>query len=62
MIAVMDNNNGTQIISSFTPTGNFPIDDRFVVDTIEDRDNIKNVYDGLITYVKSNNTYYQYYQ
>lgn len=60
MISIMNNGNSIQTISSFSPSGSFPIDDRMVVDTIEDRDNISNTYIGLITYVKSDNTYYQY--
>lgn len=60
MIGIMNNGNSIQTISSFSPSGSFPIDDRMVVDTIEDRDNISNPYIGLLTYVKANNTYYQY--
>lgn len=60
MVAIMNNGNCIQTISSFSPSGTFPIDDRMVVGTIEDRNNISNPYIGLITYVKSDNTYYKY--
>lgn len=60
MIGIQNNGNSIQTISSFSPSGSFPIDDRMVVDTIEDRNNISNPYIGLITYVKADKTYYQY--
>lgn len=56
------NNNGTGVIISapFQSTVSQPIDTRFSVETIADRDAIETKYDGLLTYVQEESTYYRY--
>ena len=53
---------GTTIVAPFKVQVAQPIDTRFVVDTISDRDNIDTKYDGLIVYVKEESTYYRYHE
>ena len=50
------------ILFGFNPDTNEPLDSRMVVETMEDRDNINPqvIFQGLITYVKENNTIYVY--
>lgn len=63
MILALENDTtsmGTQIIAPFKPSGNFPLDIRTVVETVDDLSLIENPYDGLIVYVKELNTFYKY--
>ena len=50
------------ILFGLNPDTNEPLDSRMVVETMEDRDNINPqvIFQGLITYVKENNTIYVY--
>ena len=54
-------------MSKFKIPGNIPIDSRFVFETISDMDNLaqndpKSLYNGLISYVKENSTFYRFYK
>lgn len=55
-------NNGTGVVVSapFQSIVSQPIDTRFSVKSIDERDAIETKYDGLITYVQEESTYYRY--
>lgn len=59
-MSLSNNNNGVIISAPFQSTVAQPIDTRFVVETIVDRDAIDTKYDGLIVYVKEESIYYRY--
>lgn len=52
--------NGAPSISGFDVLANIPSDWRTLVDTIEDRDTMLYPYDGLITYVKAEHSFFRY--
>lgn len=52
--------NGAPSVSGFDILTNIPSDWRTLVDTVEDRDAIKYPYDGLITYVKTEHSFFRY--
>ena len=52
--------NGAPNVSGFDILSNIPSDWRTLVDTIDDRNNILYPYDGLITYVKAEHSFFRY--
>ena len=53
--------------TNFKIPANIPIDSRFVFETIIDMNNLasndpKSLYNGLISYVKENSTFYRFYK
>lgn len=59
-MALTNNSSGVSISAPFQSTVSLPIDTRFSVETITERDAIETKYDGLITYVQEESTYYRY--
>lgn len=54
---------GVKVISSFSATGAFPVDGKYVVETIEQRDDHVTqgrAYEGMLVYVISDGVTYQY--
>lgn len=57
---IIDNKNGIQVPSSFEVITNLPIDVRFVVNDLNELNDLYNTYDGLIVYVKDIQQYFRY--
>ena len=51
---------GTPLLSGFNVLDNVPVDNRFVVNTYAELFKIKKPYEGLVTYVKKNKTFFTY--
>ena len=59
-MALSNNGTGVVISAPFQSAVSQPIDTRFSVETLADRNAIDTKYDGLITYVREDSTYYRY--
>ena len=54
---------GIKMMTSFSATGNFPVDGKFIVETLTERDahvNQNRAYHGMIVYVKEKDMHYKY--